>query len=1059
MAANWRRLAFVRQSRSWALLVFVAGLVIAALAWWIADGRVREDARSKAEAAMFDAADSITRRLIATYDVIYGVQGLFRASDAVTRTEFERFVSGLDLSQRHPSIRSIVYAVPVRGEDKAAFEAAIRDDRSVTSEGFPGYAIKPAGERPAYMPIKYIEPFAGNEKGLGLDVYTEERRESVERARDTGEPSMSGRMPLVTDPARQPGFSVRLAVYKPGMPLGSVDERRAAFSDVLGITFRALDAVGDVLTRAALASVGIRLYDRLEIAGSSTLGARHAEYTLFEKPARAAFSPWDPHYFNRSIPIEVGGRQWQIEFTGVTTDFMTPTDRVLPWILLAGGLIVSALLAGLIHSLASSGERAQTLAARITEDLRNSEAKLAEAQRLTESMIEALPNPIFVKDEHGRYRGVNRAWERFFGIDRHTFIGKTVYDLYPEDQALARRLDGWDHDLIQRRGTLKYDLALKTPTGGQHDAVVYKAAYASSNGKVAGLIGTIIDISERKRVERRQAMEHAVTRVLADAESLDIAVPKIIQTICEAMGWHYGDRYVLEPEAGVFRCLESWAADTPEIQAFARAVSNRVVTSDATGNGLVRRTLRECRPVWISDMAKEDGLRRKDLLAQAGLHGAFAFPLTAGSQVLGVMEFFHRDVREPDATLIEVAESIGRQIGQFVVRMQVEQAVKFVAMHDALTGLPNRVMFNERLEHAIANAKRNKRQLAVMFIDLDRFKIINDTLGHESGDILLREVARRITESLRTSDIVARLGGDEFVVLLEGVENPVNVAAVAEKLIAALTGSFAIGEREVHVTASIGVSNFPADAQDMRSLLRFADIAMYRAKEQGRNMFQFYSDQIDVHSIERLTLESQLRGALAREELVLFYQPVFDAQSGAVTGMEALVRWQHPDAGILPPAKFIDIAEETGLIVPIGRWVLERACEMQRTWIEQGLPPVRIAVNLSPRQFVHRNLVHDVAGVLTRTGCDPRLIVLELTETTVMHNAARATELLGELKAMGMRIAIDDFGTGYSSLAYLKRFPIDSLKIDRSFVADVPRDAGNTAITQAILAMAHSLGL
>jgi diguanylate cyclase (GGDEF)-like protein len=524
------------------------------------------------------------------------------------------------------------------------------------------------------------------------------------------------------------------------------------------------------------------------------------------------------------------------------------------------------------------------------------------------------------------------------------------------------------------------------------------------------------------------------------------------------MGWHYGDRYEFDAESGVLRRREFWALDTPELQAFATSAAHRAVKPDSSGAGLVRSAYAAVKPVWIADISKHTRMQRRELVARAGLHGAFAFPLTAAGQVLGVLEFFHRDVREPDAMLIHIAESIGSQIGQFIVRMQAEEAVKFVAMHDSLTNLPNRVMFNERLEQAIAQAQRHERKLAVMFIDLDRFKIINDTLGHESGDALLRGVAQRITEHLRTGDMVARLGGDEFVVLLEDQSDPAAIAAVAEKLINSLTENFLISESEVHVTASIGISTFPTDAQDMRTLMKFADIAMYRAKEQGRNTFQFYSDQINVHSVERLAIESQLRGALERGELVLHYQPVVDAKSGSIVGMEALVRWQR-GAELLPPGKFIAIAEESGLIVPIGEWVLENACAQQRKWREMGLPSVRIAVNLSPRQFVHRKLVQDIVRVLAKTGCDTSLLELEITESTVMHNAPRAIAVLSELKAMGIRIAIDDFGTGYSSLAYLKRFPIDCLKIDRSFVSDVPYDGGNTAITQAIIAMAHSLGL
>ncbi len=1052
---DWGRLFApnVRASPAWG--VFAIGALSALFAWWVADTRAQVDALSKAETAMFDRNDDLQARLTNSYDVLYGAQGLFRASAFVSREAFNRYASGLRLAERHRGMRALNYSVLTPAAERQVLETAVRNDRTMNPEGYPNFAIKPAGERPEYLPLVYTEPMV--EKSLGLDLLTEERRESVERARDSGALVLSGRLALASDPERQPAFTVRLPVYRNGLPTETPEERREAFVGMISATFIVRDLVGDILTHPSVAPMTVRLLDRVEIAGARAVGAQPTEYVLFERAAPTKFSPQDSDYFAKQIPIEIGGRQWQLHFAGVSRDFMSPTDRMLPWVLLFGGLIVSALLAGLVHSLASSRERAHKLADRITLDLRRSESRLAEAQRLTEAMIEALPNPIFFKGTDGRYHGVNRAWETFFGIERGAFIGKTVFDLYPTDKALADRLNAADHALIERQGTVNYDLAINTRDGLRHDAVVYKATYRGADGNVAGLIGTIIDITERTQSERRQAMEHAVTRVLAEAESLDLAIPRIIQTICETMGWHYGDRYEYDPESGVLRRREMWTIDTPEMQTFADSASQRSVKPDATGSGLVRRTYAAGKPVWIADISKDLGLQRRELIAKAGLHGAFAFPLIASNQVLGVMEFFHRDVREPDAMLIQIAESIGSQIGQFLVRMQAEEAVKFVAMHDSLTGLPNRVMFNNRLEQAISQAHRHTKRLAVMFIDLDRFKIINDTLGHESGDVLLREVAQRITEHLRTGDMVARLGGDEFVVLLEDIEDAAGVGAVAEKLIEALTSNFTITDREVHVTASIGVSTYPTDAQDMRSLLKYADIAMYRAKEQGRNTFQFYSDQINVHSVERLTLESQLRGALERNELLLQYQPVIQSRSGAIIGMEALVRWRHPD-GLLPPAQFIPIAEDTGLIVPIGQWVLQSACEQQKRWLDSGLR-VKVAINLSPRQFVHRFLAEDMVSVLEKTGCATSSLELEITETTVMHNAPRAVAVLGKLKEMGIRIAIDDFGTGYSSLAYLKRFPIDSLKIDRSFVADVPEDSGDTAITKAIIAMSHSLGL
>ncbi len=554
-------------------------------------------------------------------------------------------------------------------------------------------------------------------------------------------------------------------------------------------------------------------------------------------------------------------------------------------------------------------------------------------------------------------------------------------------------------------------------------------------------------------------MEHAVTRVLAEADTLASAVPRIIQTICEAMGWHCGTRWKWDKDTGLLRCRDCWGIDAPEIQEFLASCLTHRLKPEGERKGLVRQAFVTGKPVSITDITSEQSFERMALAAKAGLHGGFAFPLLLGSEVHGVMEFFHRDVRAPDETIEQIAQSIGSQIGQYIVRKQAEEAVQFVATHDALTSLPNRVLFNQSLDRALALAKRHGRRLAVLFIDLDRFKLINDTLGHDAGDNLLMEIARRLTGSLRASDTVARLGGDEFVVLVEEVTDPAYIIDVAQKLIEALGEPLTLSDQEYRMTASIGIASYPDDAGDMQGLLKNADIAMYRAKEQGRNNFQFYSERMNVHSVERLTMESGLRRALERDELVLHYQPKIDIRSGKVTGVEALVRWQHPEHGLVPPVKFIGIAEETGLIVPIGEWVLQSACLAHRSWSAAGLPHLRMAVNLSARQLLHPDLVRDTGRVLERTGCDAACLEFEITESMVMQNPARAVELIRELKELGIAISIDDFGTGYSSLAYLKRFPIDSLKIDRSFIHDVPRDPGNMAITRAVIGMAHSLKL
>jgi diguanylate cyclase (GGDEF)-like protein/PAS domain S-box-containing protein len=392
-------------------------------------------------------------------------------------------------------------------------------------------------------------------------------------------------------------------------------------------------------------------------------------------------------------------------------------------------------------------------------------------------------------------------------------------------------------------------------------------------------------------------------------------------------------------------------------------------------------------------------------------------------------------------------------------RKLAEERIQYLATHDGLTGLPNRIMFSQLLNVAIQTAERYGRSFAVLFVDLDRFKFVNDTLGHEAGDKLLQQMSQRFKEAVRASDVVARLGGDEFVVLVQEVSEAAQVAAVARKLLSAALKPVVVFEQECRVTASVGISLYPADARDEQALMKNADVAMYHAKEEGKNNFQFYSKDIKAQSLERLALEAALRRALERKEFSLHYQAKLDFHSGRISGVEALLRWQNPELGAIAPAQFIPLAEETGIIVPIGRWVLQEACAQNVAWQRQGLPALCVAVNLSARQFSDANFLSDVVAALEQSGMKPELLELELTESMVMRNPEQAAQLLAAVKRLGVRIAIDDFGVGYSSLAQIKRFPIDTLKVDRSFIRDLPENAEDRAITQAIIAMGKSLSL
>ena len=382
--------------------------------------------------------------------------------------------------------------------------------------------------------------------------------------------------------------------------------------------------------------------------------------------------------------------------------------------------------------------------------------------------------------------------------------------------------------------------------------------------------------------------------------------------------------------------------------------------------------------------------------------------------------------------------------------------IQKLATHDTLTALPNRALFNEELVHAIAQAERHGRTLALFFLDLDRFKVINDTLGHAVGDRVLQEAARRLTGAVRSSDLVARLGGDEFVLLIEDFHDSTTLTEIAGKILEAFAPTLTVEGQELALSASVGICTYPRDGVDAQVLVSNADIAMYRAKEQGRNRFCFYAADLNKLSQERLTLEAGLRRALTRNELDVFYQPQVDFATGKVSGVEALLRWRHPEMGLLAADKFVPLAEEIGVIIPIGYWVLRRVCERARHWQELGMA-MPVAVNLSASQFHEPALASELARILKATGVAASMLELEITESMVMRDPDRAAEAMHALHAMGVRIAIDDFGTGHSSLGYLKRFPIDRLKVDRSFVRDLPYNSDDVAITRAVIALAHSL--
>jgi diguanylate cyclase (GGDEF)-like protein/PAS domain S-box-containing protein len=812
------------------------------------------------------------------------------------------------------------------------------------------------------------------------------------------------------------------------------------------------------------------------------------------------------------------------------------------------------------------------------------------------SAVEQTAEYVVITNREGVIEYVNPAIEKPTGYTKEEIIGKTprIFKSGKHNEAFYKAL--WETILSgkafravftnrKRDGELYYEEETITPI-------------KDSLGNITHFVSVGRDITKQKRAEERQATQFAVTRILADSATIGEAIPKLLQSICEGVGWELGELWCVDPEANLLRWNGIWHLPSLMAKEF-EAVSRSITFS--LGKGLPGRVWASGHPIWINDVVADTDFRRADIAAKTELHRAVAFPIRSGNKVIGVMVFFGQDIRQPDEDLLEMMADIGSQIGQFIERKRAEEALReseeryalaargandglwdwnlktneiyfssrwksmlgyreneignspeewfkqvhpddinrlkieidlhlkgtaphleneyrmlhkdgtyrwmlsrglvvrdalekasrvvgsqtditerkitevqllHSAFYDELTNLPNRALFMDRLRLAVERSKRHENYLfAVLFLDLDRFKTINDSLGHIAGDRLLTTMARRLESCLRQGDTAARLGGDEFAILLDDIKDVSDATRVADRIQQELGLPFDLDGQEVFTTASVGITvggSSRSPAQDgpvdclydrPEDLLRDADIAMYRAKALGKARYEMFDKSMHLRAMALLQLETDLRKAVERREFVLHYQPFVSLTSGRIIGFEALIYWQHPQRGLLSPMEFLLIAEETGLTVPIGEWVLRTACTQNKVWQDAGYPPLYVAVNLSDRQFKQKNLVETVVQVLKETNLDPHWLEMELTESIIMENAEMTISKLKELKELGVQLSIDDFGTGYSSLNYLKRFPIDTLKIDQSFVRDIPLDPDDTAIVTAVINLARSLKL
>ena len=682
----------------------------------------------------------------------------------------------------------------------------------------------------------------------------------------------------------------------------------------------------------------------------------------------------------------------------------------------------------------------------------HAEQVLRQSEERFRLLVERAPISIGIATPDGIIESTNAAYCAMVGYTEQELVGQHVRMLLAPEQAsaFARRA------VANAEGQREWELLTKD--GGRLTVLGVGLSIPGPDGHLLRA-SFLVDITERSRAEEavrrseaRLALQYAATRILADAASLASGLPTLLRTVCEGLGWRAAGFWALDEGGASLRLAEGW--HDPEMDdAFATA--SRALAF-ARGEGLPGRVWQSQAPLWVPEVAAEPGFLRGPAAARAGLHGAVFLPVCLGPAFHGVLEFFAAAPVAPDDDLLVALTTVGVQLGQFLERLRAEEALRHQALHDALTGLPNRALLHDRAAQALAASARDGGGVALLLMDLDGFKAVNDTLGHEVGDLLLRQVAARVQATLRASDTVARLGGDEFAVLLPGADL-LGATIAARAIQAAIARPILVHGHLLNVGASIGAALAPVHGADASTLLRKADVAMYAAKRGGGGS-TIYDAELDAQSASRQQLAEELRLAIDGGELLLHYQPQIELESGRAVGMEALLRWAHPRHGLLPPDRFLPVAEEPSLVAALFRWVLETALAQQQVWRQAGYH-LHLAINVAPLALFDPQLPDTLAWLLHAHDALASSLHLEVGEGAIMADPARAQEALAALAAVGVHLALDDVGADSSLLSLLRRLPLDTIKLDTTLIGQLATDQDAAAIVRAALALGQHLGL
>ena len=1113
--------------------VLVLGIALSLGAWFLVAGVVEKQAKADFDRIALATVGAIERRTQRYIDILHGLEGLFGHDPSVSRLAFQRYVNSLNLSTRFPGVQAVEFIRRVKLAEKADYESIVRDDRSITRSGFPDFSIKPAGLRAEYHVVHYVEPTAGNEDAFGLDIRSRPAAlVASERARDVGEPIVTGRYRLMQEKQNKLGLVVYLPIYETYRQNRTMAQRRAELAGFVNLVFRVDDLFVQLIDQDLKDNANFFVFD---VGASDATPLEPTTENLLYTGGEAGTYPASANSSDGiSHTIVVAGRHWLFKFSGLSA-YGSPLLQPQSLMVLLSALLISFLLFIALRTASRSQINAQQMADSATRELRDQLS-------FSKQLIEAIPNPVFFKDVAGKYFGCNRAFEEFTNRPRSDYIGKTVLEV--TDSEAAQRHHSIETELLKNGGKSVYELSLTRTTDGKTlDAIFTKAAIVNVDSKIAGLVGAIVEISERKALERTLNESNQKLRAIIEGSPLAIiardlnAVIGLWNPAAEKLfGWTsdevIGTRRSIVPEdirtevntmrkqveQGMMLSLEETRrmrkdgmvldvslSVAPIHDANQKIVGTMVLIADISRRKRAEDALRNSeaqlrlameaadmgswhwnidngnmsfsdgfgplfglqRGAVIRDyahllsMVHPDDLSATDAAVQRALKLDTSFDMAyrvvwpdGSVRWMAVRGQITRDAAGHAQRIIGVTADV-------TSRKQAEQRIAYLAHHDSLTGLPNRALLQDRIEQAIAHSHRNATQLAVMFIDLDHFKTINDSLGHQQGDALLQLVAARILNGLREIDTVSRLGGDEFVIVIPALatqDEGSHATAVAQKILESLSANFQVQAHELNVGASIGISIYPTDGETAEILMRNADAAMYHAKERGRNQYQFFTAAMNTAAQQRMSMQTQLRRSLLTNDFYLHYQPVYKTSSKELVGFEALLRWKNAAGALIRPGEFITVAEDSGLIIPIGEWVIREACRTAAQWQQCG-ERLQMAINVSAIQLRRKAFVDTFADILAETGADPRLIEMEVTERVIVGGHEEAIAALTKLDAMKIRIAIDDFGTGYSGLSYLKQFPIHTVKIDQSFICDLTIDTEDEAIVRAIIAMSHSLGL